>query len=85
MAVLFMANGVNPTHWTSEGNGADMQLGQSLAPLEPYKAKLNFIKGLFNKAATNVGIHPGMTGNLLSGVPLQGRSNAARLLLHHRS
>src|SRR4029079_1326437 len=33
--------------------------------------KVNYIKGLFNKAATGVGIHPGMTGNLLSGVPLQ--------------
>jgi hypothetical protein len=70
MAVLFMANGINPDHWSAEGAGADMKLGASLAPLEPYKTKINFIKGLFNKAATGVGIHPGMTGNLLSGMPL---------------
>ena len=38
--------------------------------MEPLKGKLNYIKGLFNKAATGVGIHPGMTGNLLSGAPL---------------
>ena len=70
LAVLFMANGVNPNHWTAEGAGADMVLGDSLTPLEPHKTKINFVKGLFNKAATGVGIHPGMTGNLLSGMPL---------------
>jgi len=70
LAVLFMANGVNPNHWTAEGAGENMVLGDSLTPLEPHKAKINFIKGLFNRAATGVGIHPGMTGNLLSGMPL---------------
>ena len=71
LAVLFMANGVNAHHWTATGAGADMQLGKSLEPMEPLKAKMNFITGLFNKAATGVGIHPGQTGNLLSGAHLQ--------------
>ena len=31
---------------------------------------MNFISGLFNKPSTGVGIHPGMTGGLLSGVPV---------------
>jgi hypothetical protein len=70
-AVMFMANGVNPNHWWAEDGENGMELGPSLSPLEPIKDKLNYIKGLFNKAATGVGIHPGMTGNLLSGVPLQ--------------
>jgi hypothetical protein len=70
LAVLFMANGINQKYWTASGAGADMQLGESLSPLEPVKTKINFVKGLFNKAATGVGIHPGMTGNLLSGAPL---------------
>jgi hypothetical protein len=70
LAVLFMANGINQKYWTASGAGADMQLGESLSPLEPVKTKVNFVKGLFNKAATGVGIHPGMTGNLLSGAPL---------------
>jgi Protein of unknown function (DUF1552) len=70
LAFLFMGNGVNPTQWWAKGSGADMELGPSLAPLEPLKGKFNYIKGLFNKAATGVGIHPGMTGNLLSGAPL---------------
>ena len=42
------------------------------------KAKFNYINGLFNKAATGVGIHPGMTGNLLSGAPLHEGRRAAR-------
>lgn len=71
LAALFMANGVNAEHWWAEGGGESMQLGKSLAPLEPYKSKLNLINGLFNRAAVGVGIHPGQTGNLLSGAQLQ--------------
>jgi hypothetical protein len=70
LAFLFMGNGVNPTQWWAKRSGSDVELGPSLAPLEPLKGKFNYIKGLFNKAATGVGIHPGMTGNLLSGAPL---------------
>jgi len=70
-ATLFMADGVNRTHWWAKGSGADMELGKSLAPMEPLKEKMNFIQGLFNKNATGVGIHPGQTGNILSGAALQ--------------
>lgn len=48
-----------------------MELGKSLEPLAPLKSKINFITGLFNKHATGVGIHPGQTGNILSGASLQ--------------
>ena len=70
-AVVFQGNGVNPNTWSAKGSGATMELSQTLQPLEPLKHKINVIDGLFNKAATGVGIHPGMTGNLLTGVPLQ--------------
>jgi hypothetical protein len=70
-AALFMGNGVNPNHWWAKGAGAEMELSKSLAPLEPLKTKLNVISGLFNKQATGVGIHPGQTGNILSGAALQ--------------
>ncbi len=71
LAVMFMANGVNQKYWTaSAAADGGMQLGEALKPLEPIKHRINYIKGLYNKAATNVGIHPGMTGNLLSGAPL---------------
>src|SRR3954447_23726731 len=55
LAALFMANGINSNHWTASGSGADMTLGKTLAPMEPLKSKMNFITGLFNKAATGVG------------------------------
>jgi hypothetical protein len=70
LGVVFMANGINPDNWWARGSGAAMELGPSLEPLLPFRERLNFIGGLFNVAATNVGIHPGQTGNLLSGVPL---------------
>jgi hypothetical protein len=70
LAVVFMANGINPNTWWARGSGATMELGPSLEPLLPLREHLNFIGGLFNEAATNVGIHPGQTGNLLSGARL---------------
>lgn len=70
LGVMFMANGINPDNWWARGSGAAMELGPSLEPLMPFREKMNFISGLYNEAATGVGIHPGMTGNLLSGAPL---------------
>jgi hypothetical protein len=70
-AALFMGNGINSKHWWAKGAGAEMELSQSLQPLEPVKSKISVINGLFNKNATGVGIHPGQTGNILSGAALQ--------------
>src|SRR5262245_41757639 len=70
-AALFMGNGVNSKHWWAKGAGADMELSKSLEPLAPFRSRLNVVSGLFNKSATGVGIHPGQTGNLLSGAALQ--------------
>jgi len=66
-AVMFMGNGVNEDHWSATGQGADMVLSKTLQPLEPIKHKINYIDGLFVKEATGKGIHPAMTGCLLSG------------------
>ncbi|WP_372898752.1 DUF1552 domain-containing protein, partial [Stieleria sp.] len=70
-AALFMGCGINRKHWWAKGGGKEMELGKSLAPMEPLKEKMNFITGLFNENATSVGIHPGQTGNILSGASLQ--------------
>jgi hypothetical protein len=70
-AALFMGNGISPPHWWAKGSGADIQLSKSLEPLSPFRTRLNLISGLFNKHATGVGIHPGQTGNILSGAALQ--------------
>jgi hypothetical protein len=70
-AAVFMGNGINGNHWWAKGQGAEMKLAKSLQPLEPLKHKINVINGLFNQPAVGMGIHPGQTGNLLSGVPIQ--------------
>ena len=87
--VLFMACGVHPEHWWANSNSGEMTLGRCLKPLEKFKDKLNFISGLFNKSATGVGIHPGQTGNILSGAALQkgaelrGAISIDQLLANH--
>jgi Protein of unknown function (DUF1552) len=71
LAALFMGNGISPNHWWAKGAGRAMELSKTLEPMEPFKTKLNVVTGLFNKNATGVGIHPGQTGNILSGAALQ--------------
>jgi hypothetical protein len=68
--VQFMGTGISPEQWWAKGEGGSMELSRCLKPLDPVKKKLNVINGLFNKPSTGVGIHPGMTGNILSGMPL---------------
>jgi Protein of unknown function (DUF1552) len=70
-AALFMGCGVNHPNWWAKSTRDTMELGPCLEPLSPLKAKINVISGLFNKHATGVGIHPGQTGNILSGAALQ--------------
>ena len=77
-AALFMGNGVNSRHWWAKGHGAAMELGKSLEPLQPFRTRLNVISGLFNKSATGVGIHPGQTGNILSGAATSEGRGASR-------
>ena len=70
-AALFMGCGISPDHWWAKGSGVEMELGRSLQPLKDLRGKLTVVDGLFNKQATGVGIHPGQTGNILSGAALQ--------------
>ena len=70
-AALFMGNGISPKNWWAKGAGPSMELSKSLEPLASLRPKLNVVSGLFNKHATGVGIHPGQTGNILSGAALQ--------------
>ena len=37
-AVLFMGTGISPGRWWAKGAGAELELSESLAPLEPLKA-----------------------------------------------
>jgi hypothetical protein len=68
--VMFFGCGIHEDHWNASGAGADMVLSKTLAPLEPLKAKINVIDGLYVPTLVNEGIHPGQTGSLLSGEPI---------------
>jgi hypothetical protein len=70
LAVLFAGNGFHSKEWWAKGTGRDMQLGQVLAPLNDFREKLLFIRGLYNAEALKGNIHSSQTGNLLSGAPL---------------
>ena len=70
LAVLFSGNGFHSREWWAKGEGKQMELGQVLAPLAPFREKMLFIKGLYNEEALKGNIHSSQTGNLLSGAPL---------------
>jgi hypothetical protein len=70
MAVLFAGNGFHSKEWWARGTGANMELGQVLAPLADFREKLLFVQGLYNAEAMKGNIHSSQTGNLLSGAPI---------------
>ena len=69
-ACLFSGNGFHAKQWWARGAAANMELGQVLEPLKPFRDRLNFIEGLFNAEAKFGGIHSAQTGQLLSGAKL---------------
>ncbi|MDB6032723.1 MAG: hypothetical protein JWM16_3061 [Verrucomicrobiales bacterium] len=70
MAVLYMANGVNPNAWTPKGTGAGFELSPALEPLAPLKDQLLVLTELWN-AATNTGDgHYVKTGGFLTGTTI---------------
>src|SRR5438046_5127235 len=70
LAVLFSGNGFHSKEWWAKGEGKDMELGQVLSPLNDFREKMLFVRGLFNAEALKGNIHSSQTGNLLSGAPL---------------
>ncbi len=69
-AVLFSGNGFHSQEWWAKGAGENLEFGQVLAPLNDFRQKTVFIRGLFNAEALKGNIHSSQTGNLLSGAPL---------------
>lgn len=70
MAVLFAGCGFHRHEWWAKGQGPSMELGQVLKPLQRYRDRMTFIRGLYNAEALKGNIHSSQTGNLLSGAPL---------------
>ncbi|WP_299460765.1 DUF1552 domain-containing protein [uncultured Gimesia sp.] len=70
-AAMFSGNGFHREHWWAKGAGKTMELGSVLEPLNEFREKLLFIRGLYNEEALKGNIHSSQTGNLLSGAPLE--------------
>ena len=70
LAVLFAGNGFHAKEWWAKESGEGLEFGQVLAPLNGFRDKTLFIKGLYNEQALKGNIHSSQTGNLLSGAPL---------------
>ena len=70
MAILFAGCGFHRYEWWAKGEGADMELGKVLHPLNDFRDRMVFIRGLYNAEALKGNIHSSQTGNLLSGAPL---------------
>src|SRR5258707_9677382 len=69
-ACLFSGNGYHSREWWAKGEGAQMEMGQVLAPVRPFREKMLFLRGLYNQEALIGGIHSCQTGNLLTGAHL---------------
>ena len=70
LAVLFSGNGFHSKEWWAKGEGKAMELGRVLAPLNDFREKMLFVRGLFHAEARKGNIHSSQTGNLLSGAPI---------------
>ena len=70
MAILFSGCGYHRNEWWAKGVGSQMELGKVLHPLNDFRDRLTFIRGLYNAEALKGNIHSSQTGNLLSGAPL---------------
>jgi hypothetical protein len=70
LGVLFSGNGFHAREWWAREEGASLELGGVLAPLQDFRDRMVFIRGLYNEEALKGNIHSSQTGNLLSGAPL---------------
>src|SRR5688572_701863 len=63
-ACLFFSNGVEPEHWWAKGRGQEMQIGPGLAPMQPHREDIVFLRGLFNEQAVrHASAHLGRSPN----------------------
>ena len=89
MAILFTGCGFHKQEWWAKGEGTNMELGKVLHPLNDFKKKMVFIRGLYNAEALKGNIHSSQTGNLLSGAPLasggriQSGTSVDQYVAHH--
>ncbi len=68
--VTFTGMGFHSQHWWAKAQGDSMELGPCLEPLNPWRDRLVFLRGLWNEQANNGVIHCMQTGNMLSGATM---------------
>ena len=71
LILVFTPNGIVRDRWGATGTGADMTFKQYLAPLAPYKDKVNVFDGLDNEAA-GTGSHEAGMASLWTGAKTSG-------------
>ncbi|RYD19849.1 MAG: DUF1552 domain-containing protein, partial [Verrucomicrobiaceae bacterium] len=72
MAFLYFPNGAIPDQWNPVGTGKDFQFGNTLAPLEPLRHRVQVLSGLEHLNADpgndGAGDHARANGTFLTGV-----------------
>src|SRR5262249_11244424 len=71
MAVLYMANGVNESMWTPEGEGRDFKLSPTLEPLSDLKDDLLVLTNLWNHASEGMEGHYVKTSGFLTSTTIE--------------
>jgi uncharacterized protein DUF1552 len=69
MVFVYFPHGAVMDKWTPKKDGADFDLPQILAPLQPFQKQLTVISGLENKPAIGAPVHAITPGTWLSCVP----------------
>jgi hypothetical protein len=68
---VYFSNGVEPAHWWVKGEGAAMEVGPALQPMQAHREDMIFVRGLFHKQAMlTPSPHLGRAPNVLSGAPI---------------
>ena len=70
LVVVFSPNGVVPTTFWPDAEGADFALKESLQPLEAWKDRMVVLKGVCNKVRADGDSHMRGIGCLLTGIEL---------------
>lgn len=80
MAFMSIPNGVHQDHWFPQGDGEELQLNRTMAPLESLKQHIQVISGLDHENATagpdGAGDHARANATLLTG--MRARKTAGR-------
>jgi len=80
LGVLYFSNGVEPIHWWAKGQGAAMEIGPALEPMQPHRGDFSFLRGLYNeKAFVSTSPHLGRSPNMLSGATVSLDPNDVRV------